>query len=70
MYPIQRMVGPELDKYRRSCNFSVLERAIFDRRAAGDTIEYIAEMECVSVSTVKRILKQIQTKIERLESLC
>lgn len=66
---LDRMIKPELDRYRDNCNFLAEELQVFDRRAAGETIEYIAEKECMSVSTVKRILNRIEAKIERFESL-
>lgn len=62
---LDRMIKPELDEYITNCNFLAEELQIFNRRARGETIEYMAEMENMSVSTVKRILGRIQAKMDR-----
>lgn len=69
MKRLSRMIKPELDEYVTNCNFLAEELQIFTRRARGETIEYMAEMEALSVSTVKRIMSRIQAKIERYESI-
>lgn len=68
MKRLSRMIKPELDEYVTNCNFLAEELQIFTRRARGETIEYMAEMEALSVSTVKRIMSRIQAKIERYEN--
>ena len=69
MYRLDALVEPELEKYRKNCNFLADELAVFNRRARGETLEQIAEYENMSDSTVKRIVTRIRAKIERLESL-
>mgnify|MGYP002513936386 CR=1 FL=1 len=65
---LDRMIKPELEEYITNCNFLAEELQVFSRRAHGETIEYIAEMEAMSVSTVKRILARIQAKIDRFQN--
>lgn len=69
MFRLDTYVEPELERYRKNCNFLAEELAVFNRRARGETLEQIAEYENMSDSTVKRIVTRIKTKIERLESL-
>lgn len=69
MYRLDALVEPELERYRKNCNFLADELAVFNRRARGETLEQIAEYENMSDSTVKRIVTRIRAKIERLESL-
>ena len=68
MTRLDKMIKPELDEYITNCNFLAEELQVFTRRAHGETIEYIAEMEALSVSTVKRIFARIQAKIDRFQS--
>lgn len=68
MTRLDKMIKPELDEYAANCNFLAEELQVFTRRSRGETIEYIAEMEAMSVSTVKRILARIQAKIERFQN--
>ena len=42
---LDRMIKPELEEYITNCNFLAEELQVFTRRAHGETIEYIAEME-------------------------
>lgn len=65
MIRLDMMIKPELDELRNNCNFVAPELQVFERRAAGETIEYIAEMENMSVATVKRVMSRICAKIER-----
>ena len=69
MHRLDRMIKPELDSYITNCNFLAEELQIFQRRSRGETIEYMAEMESMSVSTVKRIMGRIQAKMDRFDSL-
>lgn len=57
---------PELDYFRRICNFTADERALFDLRAKQTSIERCAEVLGVSVSTAKRISKKVNSKIIRV----
>lgn len=68
MTRLDKMIKPELDEYITNCNFLAEELQVFTRRSHGETIEYIAEMESMSVSTVKRILLRIQAKIDRFQN--
>lgn len=68
MTRLDKMIKPELDAYVANCNFLAEELQVFTRRSRGETIEYIAEMESLSVSTVKRILARIQAKIDRFQN--
>lgn len=68
MTRLDKMIKPELDDYITNCNFLAEELQVFIRRSRGETIEYIAEMESLSVSTVKRILVRIEAKIERFQN--
>lgn len=57
---------PELDFFRAQCNFTTEERALFDMRSANIPLEQCAENMNVSLSTIKRISKKVNSKIIRV----
>lgn len=57
---------PELEYFRRTCNFTPDERLLFDYRSKEYPLEQCAEMMNVSVSTVKRISRRVNNKIIRV----
>lgn len=57
---------PELDRFRRLANFTKDERQLFEYRASGVTLEECAEKMNVSVATVKRISRKVNSKIIRV----
>lgn len=58
--------APELEKFRVQCNFTAEERQLFDMRSKKIPLEQCAENMNVSVSTIKRISKKVNSKIARV----
>lgn len=54
---------PELDYYRRTCNFTEDQHALFELRASVVPLERCAELMNVSVSTIKRLSRKVNDKI-------
>lgn len=54
---------PELDYFRENCNFTPEEKEVFEHRAKNISLEYIAEIMNISVSTAKRISRRVNKKI-------
>lgn len=54
---------PELDYFREKCNFTPEEKEVFEYRAKNISLEYIAEIMNISVSTAKRISRRVNKKI-------
>ena len=50
----------ELDFFRNNCNFTRIEKELFEYRAKEYTLEECAELMNVSVSTAKRISKKVK----------
>lgn len=56
----------ECDYFRRECNFTGDERAVFDLRVAGASIVEIALALSMSPATVNRRLRAVKDKILRV----
>ena len=54
---------PELDYLRCNCNFINLEIDVFEMRASGYTLEYIAEQLHISVDYVRKLSQRVNKKI-------
>jgi hypothetical protein len=54
---------PELDKFRKECNFTEIERQCFDLKAKGLTNYQLAMELNISDSTVSSTMKSIRAKI-------
>ena len=54
---------PELEYFRDNCNFTKEELVLFEYRAKNISLEYIAEIMNISVSTAKRISRRVNKKI-------
>ena len=57
---------PECEWFRRVCNFTPQERAVFDLRAQDSTIVQIQDKLNLSESTVNRRIKAIKAKIHKV----
>ena len=57
---------PELEFFRRSCNFVGCERDVFELRSRGVPLEAIAEKVNMSVDGIKKISKKVNNKITRV----
>lgn len=57
---------PELDRFRRQCNFVGNETNVFELRSQGIPLEEIAETLNMSVENVKRISRKVNSKIIRI----
>jgi len=56
----------ECERFRRECNFSDEERAVFDLRVKARSIIEIQEALNMSESTVNRRIRNIKRKIYKL----
>ena len=57
---------PELEKFRKECNFTDIERKCFDLKARDKTnIELSMELN-VSESTISVVMRRVRTKITRV----
>ena len=57
---------PELNYFRTYCNFTEDERILFEYRSRNIPLEQCAELMNVSVSTVKRLSRKVNSKIIRV----
>lgn len=57
---------PELDFFRHACNFTPDEMMLFDYRASQYPLEQCAELMNVSLSTIKRLSRRVNRKIEKV----
>lgn len=63
---IYSFTRPELDYLELECNFTSDELKLFRLRAKDMPLEDCAEEMNVSVSTVKRLSRRVNNKIERV----
>lgn len=63
---IYSFTRPELDYFELECNFTSDELKLFHLRAKAMPLEDCAEEMNVSVSTVKRLSRRVNNKIERV----
>lgn len=61
------LTEPECGRYRRECNFTEEERAVFDLRVKGRSIIEISQKLNLSEATINRRLRNIRNKIQRLD---
>ena len=54
---------PELDYFRKTCNFVGVEIDVFELRSQGITLEEIAERVNMSVDGVKKVSRRVNKKI-------
>lgn len=59
----------EVEYFRRECNFTSDEMALFEMRVNNIPIEECAERMNLSVSTAYRLHKKIKSKIEKVNVL-
>lgn len=57
---------PELDKFRKDCNFTDIERQCFDLKAKDKTNTQLAMELNVSESTISVVMRRVRTKITRV----
>ena len=60
---ISAFTEPELDKFRKLCNFVGDEIFVFEYRSQGLPLEQIAEILDMSVDGVKKISRKVNKKI-------
>ena len=63
---ISDFTEPELDRFRKLCNFVGDELFVFEYRSQGLTLEQIAEILDLSVDGVKKISRKVNKKIIRV----
>lgn len=59
---------PELEFFRRTCNFVGHEKSIFEYRSKGMPLDIIAEKTNLSVDGVKKISRKVNRKIVKVLS--
>jgi FixJ family two-component response regulator len=57
---------PELDKFRKECNFTEIERQCFDLKAKDKTNTQLSMELNVSESTISVVMRRVRTKITRV----
>ena len=58
----------ECERYRRDCNFTDSERAVFDLAVRGRSRVKIALSLAISTATADRRIRGIKNKIQRVEA--
>ena len=58
---------PELDEFRRMCNFTPREREVFEARAKGQSVIEARFSLSLSERTIERDSAKIRTKIARVQ---
>lgn len=57
---------PGLDKFRKECNFTEIERQCFDLKAKDKTNTQLSMELNVSESTISVVMRRVRTKITRV----
>lgn len=57
---------PELDRFRKDCNFTDIERQCFDLKARDKTNTQLAMELNVSESTISVVMRRVRTKITKV----
>lgn len=63
---IKDFTKPELDYFRKYCNFVGDEIHVFELRSIGVPLERIAEILNLSVDGVKKISRKVNKKIKKV----
>lgn len=63
---IKDFIEPELDLYRKQCNFVGIESELFEMRSKGIPLEEIAELTGFTYDGIKKISKDVNEKIIRV----
>lgn len=63
---IKDFTKPELDYFRKMCNFVGVEREVFEMRSQGIPLEEIAEKVNMTLDGVKKVSKRVNNKIMRV----
>jgi len=58
--------NPELEKFRKECNFTDIERRCFDLKAKDCTNTELAMALNVSESTISVAMRRVRTKITKV----
>ena len=64
---VSKFVKPELDLYRSQCNFVGAEIDVFEMRSQGIPLERIAEITGFTYDGIKKISKDVNNKIIRVQ---
>ena len=60
---ISDFTRPELEYFRKSCNFVNLEIKVFEERARGKSLEQIAEEIHISYDYARQLSRKVNKKI-------
>lgn len=66
---ISQFTKPELDLYREQCNFVGAEKEVFEMRSQKIPLETIAEKLDYTIDGIKKISKEVNNKIIRVNTL-
>ena len=64
---IKRFIEPELELYRKPCNFVGDEVDVFELRSKGVPLEEIAEIKGYTLDGIKKVSKDVSDKIPRVQ---
>lgn len=68
MILLRCMILSDCQRYRRDCNFTDEEQAVFDLCARGKSRVQISEALRLSVLTVDRRIRSIKDKIQKVQN--
>lgn len=57
---------PELDRFRKDCNFTEIERQCFELKAKDKTNTQLSMELNVSESTISVVMRRVRTKITKV----
>ena len=57
---------PELEHFRRYCNFTPREAEFFDLRAGDATLEDCSGIMCCSMTTINGLSRKVKAKMRRV----
>jgi len=66
---IARFTKPQLDHFRENCNFTAVERKVFDLRSTATPLESIAEQLGYSIDGIKKVSRRVNEKINAIHEI-
>ena len=64
---VSKFIEPELELYRKQCNFVGVEKDVFEMRSKGIPLEEIAEIKGFTYDGIKKVSKGVNEKIIRVQ---
>jgi len=63
---IAKFTKPQLDHFRENCNFTDVERIVFELRSKAVPLERIAEQLEYSTDGIKKVSRRVNAKINSI----